>query len=123
MKLYREILKQIKKYHTIVIARHIGADPDALGSQFALKELIKVKKNWENFLGILKVDIPDKDLEKLLKELLNDYSDKNCTITNLNRSESPQNECCSKPSIQTNDKMNNKDIFSQLKEGEKIKLK
>ncbi len=41
MKLFKEILKQIKKYDIIVIARHIGADPDALGSQFALKELIK----------------------------------------------------------------------------------
>ena len=41
MKLFKDILKQIKKYNTIVIARHIGADPDALGSQFALKELIQ----------------------------------------------------------------------------------
>ena len=40
MKLYREILKEIKKYDDILIARHIGADPDALGSQFALKEII-----------------------------------------------------------------------------------
>ena len=37
----KKILKQIKKYDTIVIARHIGADPDALGSQLALKEAIK----------------------------------------------------------------------------------
>ncbi|MBQ2873251.1 MAG: bifunctional oligoribonuclease/PAP phosphatase NrnA [Bacilli bacterium] len=44
MKLFKEIYKLIKKYNYIVIARHIGADPDALGSQFALKELIK-----ENF--------------------------------------------------------------------------
>jgi phosphoesterase RecJ-like protein len=41
MKLFKEILKQIKKYNTIVIARHIGADPDALGSEFSLKEIIK----------------------------------------------------------------------------------
>lgn len=34
------IKKRIKKYDTIVIARHIGADPDALGAQFALKEMI-----------------------------------------------------------------------------------
>ncbi len=40
MKLFKDILKQIKKYDTIVIARHIGADPDALGSQFAMKDLI-----------------------------------------------------------------------------------
>lgn len=44
MKLFKEIAKEIKKYDTIVIARHIGADPDALGSQFALKELI-----YQNF--------------------------------------------------------------------------
>ena len=46
MKLYKDILKQIKKYDDIVIARHIGADPDALGSQFALKELIQ--ENFKN---------------------------------------------------------------------------
>ena len=40
--LYKQIKKEIKKYDDIVIARHIGADPDALGSQFALKELIKI---------------------------------------------------------------------------------
>ena len=39
-----KILELIKKYNTIVIARHIGADPDALGSTFAMKEIIK-----ENF--------------------------------------------------------------------------
>lgn len=38
--IYRKIYKEIKKHNTIVIARHIGADPDALGSEFALKELI-----------------------------------------------------------------------------------
>lgn len=38
--MYKQIYKEIKKYDTIVIARHIGADPDALGSQFALKEII-----------------------------------------------------------------------------------
>lgn len=37
---YKQIYKEIKKYDTIVIARHIGADPDALGSQFALKDII-----------------------------------------------------------------------------------
>ena len=38
--IYKQIYKEIKKYDTIVIARHIGADPDALGSQFALKDII-----------------------------------------------------------------------------------
>lgn len=35
-----KILELIKKYNKIVIARHIGGDPDALGSTFALKEII-----------------------------------------------------------------------------------
>lgn len=37
---YKKIAKEIKKYNTIVIARHIGPDPDALGSSIGLKELI-----------------------------------------------------------------------------------
>ena len=41
--LYKQIKKEIKKYDDVVIVRHMGADPDALGSQFALKELIKEK--------------------------------------------------------------------------------
>lgn len=40
---YRKIYREIKKYPVIVIARHIGPDPDSLGSQFALKELIMNK--------------------------------------------------------------------------------
>lgn len=46
MKLFKDIYKLIKKYDTIIVARHIGADPDALGSQFALKELIQ--ENFNN---------------------------------------------------------------------------
>lgn len=38
--LYRKIYKKIKAYDTIVIARHIGPDPDALGSSLGLKEAI-----------------------------------------------------------------------------------
>jgi phosphoesterase RecJ-like protein len=38
----KQIYEEIKKYNKIVIARHIGVDPDALGSQFALKEAIKL---------------------------------------------------------------------------------
>ena len=40
MNTYKQIFKVIKKYNSIVIARHIGADPDALGSQFGLKNII-----------------------------------------------------------------------------------
>ena len=35
-----KILELIKKYKKIIIARHIGGDPDALGANFALKEII-----------------------------------------------------------------------------------
>lgn len=35
-----KVLELIKKYKRIIIARHIGADPDALGSTFALKKII-----------------------------------------------------------------------------------
>lgn len=52
MKLFKDILKQIKKYQNIVIARHIGADPDALGSQFALKELIKTNFKDKNVYAV-----------------------------------------------------------------------
>ena len=36
----KKIYNAIKKYDTIVIARHIGPDPDALGSSIGLKEII-----------------------------------------------------------------------------------
>lgn len=38
----KRILEEIKKYDIIVIARHIGVDADALGSQFALKDVISL---------------------------------------------------------------------------------
>lgn len=37
----KQIYKKIKEYDTIVIARHIGPDPDAIASQTSLKETIK----------------------------------------------------------------------------------
>lgn len=50
--IYRKIYKEIKKHDTIVIARHIGADPDALGSELALKELILNKFPKKNVYAI-----------------------------------------------------------------------
>lgn len=41
IKPYKKIYNAIKKYDNIVIARHIGPDPDALGSSIGLKEIIK----------------------------------------------------------------------------------
>ena len=75
-RIYKQIYKEIKKYNNIFIARHIGPDPDALGSQLALKEIIKnifPKKNVYaigspaskfKFIGVLdKVEsIPDNSL-------------------------------------------------------------
>ena len=40
--MYSNIYEEIKKYDKIVIARHIGVDPDALASQVALREAIKL---------------------------------------------------------------------------------
>ena len=44
----KKILKKIKQYNTIVIARHISPDPDAIASQISLRDAIKLtfpKKN------------------------------------------------------------------------------
>lgn len=38
--IYKQIYKCLKKYDSIVIARHIGPDPDAISSQLALKDII-----------------------------------------------------------------------------------
>ena len=38
--IYKRIYNKIKKYETIVIARHVGADPDALASSIALRDII-----------------------------------------------------------------------------------
>lgn len=49
--MYKQIYKYIKKYDNIVIARHIGVDPDAMASQVALRDSIKLtfpeKKFWQ----------------------------------------------------------------------------
>ena len=54
----KKIYNKIKKYDTIVIARHIGPDPDAIASQFALKESIKLtfpnKKVYAVGVGVAK---------------------------------------------------------------------
>lgn len=38
--MYNKLIDKIKEYNTIVIARHIGVDPDALCSQLALRDSI-----------------------------------------------------------------------------------
>ena len=39
---FRKILKKIKQYNIIVIARHISPDPDAIASQISLRDAIKL---------------------------------------------------------------------------------
>ncbi|MGT2957425.1 phosphoesterase [Streptococcus bovimastitidis] len=40
MTIFQDILEQIKAYQTIIIHRHQNPDPDAIGSQMGLKEVI-----------------------------------------------------------------------------------
>lgn len=40
--MFKQIYKVIKKYDTIVIARHVGVDPDAMASQLALRDSIRL---------------------------------------------------------------------------------
>lgn len=40
--MYNKIYRKIQEYDTIVVARHIGVDPDALSSQLALRDSIKL---------------------------------------------------------------------------------
>ena len=74
--MYNEVVEKIKEYDTIVIARHIGVDPDALCSQLALRDSIRLtypnKKvlaigtGSSRFLGFGKLD----RLEKVENALL-----------------------------------------------------
>ena len=40
--LLKKIAKKIKQYDTIIIARHTGPDPDAICSQIALRDSIRL---------------------------------------------------------------------------------
>lgn len=74
--MYNELISKIKEYETIVIARHIGVDPDALCSQLALrdsilltypnKKVLAVGTGSQKFLSFGKLD----KLEKVDNALL-----------------------------------------------------
>ena len=50
--MYNEIIDKIKQYDTIMIARHIGVDPDALCSQLALRDSIRLTFPEKKVLAI-----------------------------------------------------------------------
>ena len=76
--MYKQIFKEIKKFDSIVIARHIRIDPDAMASTCALKESILLtfpnKKVFTigsgtirfNYMGRLDKSVPYKDLGDIL---------------------------------------------------------
>lgn len=48
----KKIFRKIKKYETVVVARHIGPDPDALSSQIALRDSIKLTFPEKNVYAV-----------------------------------------------------------------------
>lgn len=50
--MYNDVVNKIKEYDTIVIARHIGVDPDALCSQLALRDSIRLTFPEKKVLAI-----------------------------------------------------------------------
>ena len=50
--MYNELISKIKEYDNIVIARHIGVDPDALCSQLALRDSILLTYPQKHVLAV-----------------------------------------------------------------------
>ena len=50
--IYKQIYKYIKKYDTIVIGRHIGADPDCLAAQLGLRDSLRLKFPDKKILAV-----------------------------------------------------------------------
>lgn len=48
----KQIIKKIKEYNNIVIARHIGPDPDALASEIALRDSLKLTYPKKNIFAV-----------------------------------------------------------------------
>lgn len=76
--MWKKVYKLIKKYDTIVITRHIGVDPDAMGSQLALKQAIELTFPLKKVYAIGNGSTKFSYLGKLDK--LDDDIDKNATL-------------------------------------------
>ena len=50
--MFKKIYKKIEEFDTIVIARHIGPDPDALASEIALRDSIKLTYPNKNVYAV-----------------------------------------------------------------------
>ena len=50
--MYKQIFKTIKKYNNIVLVRHVGIDPDAMASQIALRDSIRLTFPEKNVYAI-----------------------------------------------------------------------
>ena len=50
--MYKKVFKIIKKYNNIVLARHISPDPDAIASQIALRDSIKLTFPEKNVYAV-----------------------------------------------------------------------
>ncbi|KHD43898.1 DHH family phosphoesterase [Streptococcus hongkongensis] len=81
MTIYKEILEQIRKYQTIIIHRHKNPDPDAIGSQAGLKEIITVNFPDKKVL-ITGYDEPSLDWIAMMDQVQDsDYRDALVIIT------------------------------------------
>lgn len=92
--MFRKIYKAIKKYDNIVIARHIGVDPDAMASQVALRDAIMntfpnkkvyaVGNGGSKFSYLGKLDHYDGDYNDTLLIVLDTPDKKRVDFTDIN---------------------------------------
>ncbi len=58
MTVFQAILEKIKAYDTIIIHRHQRPDPDAIGSQVGLKEILKQTFQIKRYLRQVSMSLP-----------------------------------------------------------------
>lgn len=58
MTVFQAILEKIKAYDTIIIHRHQRPDPDAIGSQVGLKEILKTNFPDKKSLRLVSTNPP-----------------------------------------------------------------